>query len=376
MFLEKVAIVNFRNYVKAEVNPSKINLIFGLNAHGKTNILEAIYLLCLGRSFRTANNQELIRIGDSFFIVEGNVVLDSGIKKKVVIQFKEGKKEIAIDHKRLRSHSDIFGNFPIVVFSPEDYRITSGGPSERRRFLDLLLSQVSVKYLTSLQEYVRILKQRNKILQNIRDGLPIKETTLEPWTQQLVNTGSEIVEERYKFINDFSSLINPIYKQLTNSEDELRVSIESSIFVNESKSYQENFHTSLLKAKSKERLMGVTLVGPHRDDIIFQINGLDLRKFGSRGEHKSVLISIKMAEIKFINRKKDEKPILLLDDYYSELDKRREENILHSLQGLGQIFLTSPKESAFNTAFNFQKDVSFFYVEDGQIEKKSTRAHT
>lgn len=378
MFVERLALVNFRNYLKAEVNFSpKTNLIFGLNAEGKTNILEAISLLCLGRSFRTANNQELITSGDSFFLIEGNVVLECGINKNVVIHFKEGKKEIAIDHKRLTSHSEIFGNFPIVVFSPEHYRITSGGPAERRRFLDLLLSQVSIKYLRHLQEYVRILKQRNKILQQMREGLPIREATLEPWTENLVKVGSKIIEERCRFIDDFSSIINPTYREVTKSKDKLEVAIESSVVLNEKRRHEENFETSLLKVKNRERALGMSLVGPHRDDIVFKINGLDLRKFGSRGEHKSVLISIKIAEFKFISQKKEETPIFLLDDYYSELDNLREEKFFYLLDGLGQIFLTSPKEEVFARHFHSsvgENEVSCFFIESGGIETKATGA--
>ncbi|MFQ5823348.1 MAG: DNA replication/repair protein RecF [bacterium] len=378
MFFENLNILNFRNFVKAKASFSqKTNLIYGLNAQGKTNLLEAIYLLCLGRSFRTSSSQELIKNEASFFTIEGNIILDSGINKTVFLKcVNDRKKEIGIDHKRLKRHSEIFGKFPIVVMSPEDYKITLGGPLERRRFVDIFLSQVSVKYITHLQEYFRILKQRNKILQNIREGVPVNEAYLEPWTQSLVNFGSKIINERQKFINDFSTIISPIYRQVTESKDELEVSIESSITKNKNKPTEDNFLDALANVKNKERILGITLVGPHRDDMVFKINGLDIRKYGSRGEHKSVLITTKIAEFNFINQKKEETPIFLLDDYYSELDNLREEKIFNLLQGLGQTFLTSPKESVFNRTFqapvNKKEEVSFFYVENGQIEQKST----
>jgi DNA replication and repair protein RecF len=374
MFIEYLKVVNFRNYTRADVTfAKKTNLIYGLNAQGKTNLLEAIYLLCLGRSFRLAKNIELIKKGTSYFTIEGSLSLDSGLNKKVVIHYlKDGKKEIGIDGKRLKSHADIFGKFPIVVMSPEDYKITSGSPSERRRFIDIILSQVNILYLTNLQEYVKILKQRNKILQNMRDGIPVHESSIEPWTESLVKTGSKILEERQKFISEFSMVLKPIYRDYTNSKDELEVSMESSVPIRKDKSYEESFYSALEEAKKKERRLGVTLVGPHRDDIFFKINGLDIKKYGSRGEHKSVLISIKIAEFNFILQKKEETPIFLLDDYHSELDDLREQKVFYSLQNLGQIFLTCPKESVFNLTpypLNHRDEVSRFYIEDGKIEQ-------
>ncbi len=161
MHLEKLSIVSFRNYTEAEATfSSDLNLIYGLNAQGKTNFLEAIYLICLGRSFRVAKNQELVKKDSSFFIIEGTLTLDNQIKKKAVLRYiKDGKKEISIDRKKLTKHSKIFGQFPIVVMAPDEFKITSGGPSERRRFIDIFLSQVSLSYLTNLQEYNRILNR-------------------------------------------------------------------------------------------------------------------------------------------------------------------------------------------------------------------------
>lgn len=374
MFLEYLNLVNFRNYTKDEVKfTKKTNLIYGLNAQGKTNFLEAIYLLCLGRSFRRAKNIELIKKGASYLTIEGKLSLDSGLNKKVVLHYiKNGKKEIGIDGQRLKSHAEIFGKFPIVVMSPEDYKITTGSPSERRRFIDIILSQVNILYLTYLQEYVKILKQRNKILQNIRDGVAVQESSIEPWTQSLVNTGSKILEERRKFINDFSMVLTPIYRDYTNSKDELEVSIEYSVPMRKDKSYEESFYDVLQELKRKERVLGVTLAGPHRDDILFMINGLDIKKYGSRGEHKTVLISTKLAEFNFILQKKEETPIFLLDDYHSELDDSREEKVFYSLQKLEQLFLTCPKESVFNLTpypLNQHDGISRFYIKDGKIEQ-------
>lgn len=369
MFLEKLKVVNFRNYANSEtLFKTKLNLINGANAEGKTNLLEAIYLLCLGRSFRFANNQDMIKYGNDFFTVEGQFFFDNGIKKQVILQYiRDGKKEISIDRKKLSKQSQLFGQFPIVVMSPEDYKITTGSPAERRRFVDILLSQISLTYLSNLQDYARVLKQRNSILQSVREGVDISESTIEPWTNRLLTVGSAIVSQRYGFIREFSNIVNTIYKNYSASKDDLQISLSSTLSSVNQDSWIDKFRAGLAQVKNKERILGKTLVGPHRDDFIFTINGMDLKKFGSRGEHKSALISTKLAEFSIIKKRKEETPILLLDDFKSELDDTREVNVFDSLKDRGQIFFTSPKKKAFDS-FEQNSEFSRFFVEDGQIE--------
>ena len=375
MHLEKISIVSFRNYTEAEATfSSDLNLIYGLNAQGKTNFLEAIYLICLGRSFRVAKNQELVKKDDSFFTIDGILTLDNQIKKRAVLRYiRDGKKEISIDRKKLTKHSKIFGQFPIVVMAPDEFKITSGGPSERRRFIDIFLSQVSLSYLTNLQEYNRILKQRNRVLQQIRDGQGVSETSIEPWTQRLIEVGCEIINARNKFILEFSETLQAIYKKYTESEDLLKIFIESTVTIRHEICETEDFYSAIHPVSNKERILGTTLVGPHRDDLVFQINGMDLRKYGSRGEHKSVLVALKIAEFRYLKLKQDETPIMLLDDCYSELDNLREEKVFKSLKDLGQIFMTSPRESILDNQrgqFDNFSEISRFYIENGNIEHK------
>lgn len=374
--MSNLDVVNFRNYDKAKINFfQNLNILYGLNAQGKTNFLEAIYLLCLGRSFRLAKNKELVRSGTDFFKVEGKVVQDNHLEKKIVLKYVlNGRKETSLDRKRLKGHSEIFGQFPIVVMAPDEFKITEGGPAERRRFLDILLSQVSLSYLITLQEYNRTLKQRNKILQDLRDGKIIQESAMIPWTEKLIKNGCKIIKLRKKFIEEFAVILNSIYKQYSESKDNLNVYLDASIALTNLDLLEENFSKKLMALKAQEKRIGSTLVGPHRDELIFEINGFDLRKYGSRGEHKSVLISIKIAEFKYLNQCKDETPILLLDDCYSELDKFREERVFDSMQGLGQTFLTTPKESALTEHRDLVDrfgSVSTFRVNSGQIERLS-----
>lgn len=357
--------VNFRNYEKAEVNvASKIILICGLNAQGKTNFLEAIYLLCLGKSFRQAKNQDLLKIGSPHFTIEGHFKFDNQLDKVVALQYvMDGKKEVSVDRKRLPGYADVFGTFPAVVISPEDYRITTGGPAERRRFIDILLSQISFSYLSNLQEYQRVLKQRNKILQDIKSGLRITEATLEPWTVKLVEIGSKIIDERVRQLKDFVETLVPIYKKYSGSRDELALAIETQVSLHE---IEESYRAALKKLSSKEKILGRSLVGPHRDDLLITINGRDIRVYGSRGEHKSAVIAFKLAELQFIKKKKEETPIVLLDDCFSELDDVREKEVFFSLQGLGQMFITTPREKNFFETKS-AGEVTKYVVENGHI---------
>jgi len=371
MVLSKLALANFRNYNSAQLSFSDhLNLIYGHNAQGKTNLLEAIYLLCLGRSFRMVQNQEMLKHECDYFTVEGNLVLDNEISKPTVLRYvRDRKKEISVDRKKLRSHSELIGQFPIVIMAPDEFKITTGGPSERRRFIDILLSQVSLSYLKNLQEYYRILKQRNQILQDMKAGVDVSESTLTPWTQNLAGSAAEIVRTRFRFVREFAPILRSIYKKYTESEDALEMAIESVIDPADD-DFRKQFTAEIEKSKRKERALGTTVVGPHREDIIFTINGKDLRKYGSRGEHKSVLLSIKIAEFKFLKEKKEETPLLLLDDCYSELDKYREEKVFQSLQGLGQIFLTTPKKHEVFENMSFEtSDVATFTVENGEVTK-------
>ncbi len=370
MYVSDLALSGFRNYAAAEVSFSPhLNFIFGHNAQGKTNFLEALYLLCLGRSFRLANNQELLSSDTGSFLVKANIVKDNNLTSTIVVNYlRDGKKEISINRKRLQSHSKIFGQFPVVIMAPDEFKITTAGPSERRRFLDVLLSQVSISYLSDLQEYHRILRQRNRILQNLRAGHSVNEPEITPWTESLILFGCRIMRFRERFIRDFSAIVTGIYSSLTNSKDQLQMALQCSVGPGTSEGLEEQFWTKLRATRSKERMLGSTQVGPHRDDLTFLINEMDLRKYGSRGEHKSVLLALKVGEFKYLRQQLQETPLLLLDDCYSELDNCREESFLKSIDGLGQVFLTTPKENILlDHSRLFGGNTATFKVVKGQI---------
>jgi len=369
MHLQSLSLTSFRNYIHADVKFSpRINFIYGLNAQGKTNFLEAVYLLCLGRSFRAAKNQELIKKDAELFRVQGAFAHDNNIQKNIAVQYSHNaRKEILIDGKRLTSHAAIFGQFPVVVMAPDEFKITTGSPSERRKFIDILLSQVNVRYLAELQDYHRVVKQRNKLLQQIREGVRISEDSLRPWNEQIAILGAKITTFRLSFLKDFTGQAQHFYKKLTKRQDTIEIRIESTLDLYNREVNSQTYLDQLAMVNKKEKILGVTLIGPHRDDLVFNINDFDIRKYGSRGEHKSLLIALKVAEYHYILQRREETPIFLLDDCYSELDHFREQGVFDSFQKLGQVFMTSPKQD-FKEKKSSNIDALQFHVTDGQMQ--------
>ncbi len=346
MYLLSLSLSNYRNFTYADVTFSPdLNLIYGRNAQGKTNLLEAVYLLCLARSFRTKKNEDLIHEDSRSFTVSGRLVVQDDLTREIVVHCsRDVGKEIAVDGKRLARHSELVGSFPVVVMAPEDYGITQGAPAERRRFLDVLISQLDVTYLASLQEYQRVLRQRNRLLQAQREGKWVADNALAPWNETLVKHGTAITLKRKRVVAELAELLKELYREHTGTKDLLDVRLVSSIDAEPGVDAGARFLAALGRTRAQERALGRTVVGPHRDDLDLRINGRDLRRFGSRGEHKSALLCLKVAEFRLLRARKEVTPILLVDDYHSELDSQRERNVLEALVGVGQAFLTSPKE--------------------------------
>ena len=370
MILSALELNFFRNFVKESIRlDKKRNIICGENAQGKTNILEAIYLLCISRSFRTRHEREAVNFDSDFFTIKGEFCLDNGNIKNVIFHFtREAGKQITINRNRINKLSDYIGQFPIVLSSPEEYSLTSGPPAERRRFIDILLSQISIKYIHNLQDYYRIVKQRNKILNNRNYSNYKIDELLEPWNVSLIEKGSRIIFERMQFSEKFNDILKNVYSNLTVSNEKLDFKYNSKLKFYGLDEISKEYKEKLDSIKILELKQGITLLGPHRDDFLFQINGKELRKFGSRGQHKTVLIALTIAELKLIKEKINETPIILIDDLFSEIDKFREERIMNLLQGLGQTFITTTIE--INEAKKYSDDTSlrYFYIDDGKIK--------
>ena len=345
MILTSLELTDFRNYEHVSIEfGEKKNFLLGKNAQGKTNILEAIYLLCLSRSFRTNHEKEAIRFSTLHYTIKGVFKLDSGNVQTIIFHCSREKgKQITINRKRLSRASELIGNFPVVLSSPDEYILTIGPPPGRRKFVDILLSQIYKKYFSYLQDYHRVVQQRNTILSNWKISRINNHSIIDPWDQRLVEIGSKIIEYRDQFTISFSEILKSIYSELVINEEELTLRYRPNVFSNNMKidDIQTFFLDRLKQTRHQEIQRGTSLIGPHRDDFIFNINGQELRKFGSRGQHKTVLISLAIAQFNLIKEKTGEIPIILIDDLYSEIDSQREAKIIEVLNNMGQVFITS-----------------------------------
>ena len=339
MRLRKLHLQHFRNYESLEVEfHPELNILTGNNGEGKTNIIEAVYCLGLTKSFRAQNDQEMVRKGNSDFLIIGEFNNELNVYHRVAIHYGERKKTITLDHKRISRHSQLIGLFPMVLFHPEDHKITGGSPSERRRFLDLLLSQSDRNYLVQLQQYQKVIKQRNRLLLRIAEG-DASERELDGWDEEFCRLGYAITLSRIRLIREIEPRVEEFFRKISGRDDSLNLSYQSrsEICLDSADAYFQS-----VAAMRKEELSRMqTLVGPHRDDFAFLLNGNDVRKFASRGEQKSVLLAIKLAEYFYLKEKTQTYPILLFDDIYSELDEHRQENIVTHLFNAGQAFVTA-----------------------------------
>ncbi len=358
MYLKKLELLNFRNYEKAklEFNPG-CNIFYGDNAQGKTNIIEAIFLLCFSKGFRTQSEREIIQFNKAFARIEGHFVFDRHIEQKVIFLYSESEgKSIYLEEKKITRYSVLIGKFPVVLLSPDDYNIISGGPDGRRRLFDMLLSQEDATYLNTLQQYNRILKQRNKILLDFIRQKQYNAAILEPWNKNLIEYGSFVIKFRQAFVSEFCPLLARIYKELNFANESIDFSYRPSIPFQDEKDIQTIF-TSILNHNLKYELKrGITLKGPHRDDYDFKIDNNALKTYGSRGQHKSLLVALKLAEFYYLKKKREETPIILLDDLFSDLDRNRERTILAILQNTGQTFVTNAKKLEFINSLSQKKE--------------------
>jgi len=370
MILSALELNFFRKYVQESIRfDRKTNIFSGKNAQGKTNILEAMYLLCISRSFRTRHEREAVNFESDFFTIKGEFCLDNGNVKNVIFHFtRDEGKQVTINRKRINKLSDYIGQFPIVLSSPEEYSLTSGPPAERRRFIDILLSQISIKYIHNLQDYYRIVKQRNKILSDRHYSNHKIDELLEPWNESLIEKGSRIVFERVHFSEKFNDVLKNVYSNLAVSNENLDFQYNSKLKFPGLEEINKEYREKLDSITNLELKQGITLLGPHRDDFIFKINGKELRKFGSRGQHKTVLIALTIAELKLIKEKINETPIILIDDLFSEIDRFREERIMNMMQGLGQTFITTTIEIDEAKKYSNDASIRYFYIDNGKIK--------
>lgn len=353
MYIEKIKLQNFRNYEQLELDLNKnINIIYGNNAQGKTNILEAIFLSSFGKSFRTKKEKEMIKFNEQSAIVEifyqkkdreGKVKIEIG-----------NKKQISLNGIKLKKLSELLGNINIVIFTPDDINILKDGPAGRRRFLDMMIGQLRPNYVYNLNMYLKTIEQRNNYLRQIREENK-PENMLEIWDENLAEYGEKIYVYRNEFINKIANKINNIHKNITDAKEEIKIEYLSNC------DNKENYLKLLKERRKLDIIKGFTTKGIHRDDFVIYINDKEVSTFGSQGQNRTAVLSLKLSELQVVYDEIGEYPILLLDDFMSELDEERRKNFLNNIKNT-QVILTGTDKIELSDV-----EYSMFNVKEGKI---------
>ena len=336
MRLTKLRLNQYRNYAALDFVPfDGINVIVGDNAQGKTNAAEAIFLCAFGRSHRTPKDSDLIARG-----FEGGYVgaeIESLMGSNIIeIKLREGeRKKIFIDRQIASRTGELMGVLNVVMFAPEDLSIVKDGPAERRRFLDMELSQARPAYYYRLQQYNAAIRQRNALLKtsDMRPGM------LAMWDEQLATLGEGIMAERQRFVDSLSTIAYDLHKGITDGKENLSIGYQPNVSMDSPEGVREALLHALTSGAQDDLRRGFTQAGPHRDDMIIRLGDIDLRSFGSQGQQRTAALSIKLSELALLREEKGEPPVLLLDDVLSELDQTRQRLLLQSVKGC-QCFLT------------------------------------
>lgn len=357
MKIKSLDLQNFRNYDLLNIEFDKdTNIIYGDNAQGKTNILEAIYVSSTTKSHRGSKDREMISFNQDESHIKA-IVDKNGTPYRVDMHIKKNKsKGIAINGIPLKKASELFGMINVVIFSPEDLNIVKEGPAARRRFIDLELSQIDKIYLSDISNYNRVLMQRNKLLRDLSFNSGAFDT-LDVWDMQLEKFGTDIIKRRRKFVEDLNGIVEKIHSNLSGGKEKLVIEYEPN--VNDSE-----FEKQLEISRDRDLKTKMTNIGPHKDDICFKINGNDVRKYGSQGQQRTVALSLKMAEIELVKQIIHDNPILLLDDVLSELDGNRQNYLLNNINDIQTIVTCTGLDEFINNRFEINK---IFKVIDGKV---------
>jgi DNA replication and repair protein RecF len=369
LFLTQLTVTNYRNYKKCGLTfENKVNVILGENAQGKTNLMESIYVLAIAKSHRTSRDKELIKWDEEYAKIEGRVQKRmSSLSLELVISNKGKKAKVnSLEQKKLSSY---IGSLNVVMFAPEDLNLVKGSPQVRRRFIDIEIGQVMPVYMHDLNQYHHILQQRNHLLKQYNRDPGKNKVMLEILTTQLVEMAVKITNRRIHFLHLLQNWAEPIHKGISRGLETLKIQYNPSIDVSEDMDLSkmvEVYYEKFSKIKEKEIDRGITLAGPHRDDMQFFVNGKDVQVYGSQGQQRTTALSIKLAEIELIKSEVGEYPILLLDDVLSELDDYRQSHLLNTIQDKVQTFVTTTSVEGID--HETLKKAAKFYVTAGDIE--------
>lgn len=359
MIVRQIELHNFRNYKGLSLPLSdQVNIFYGDNAQGKTNILESIYVCSTTKSHKGSKDRDMIKIGEE----EAHIRMTlekKGVPHRIDMHLKKNKtKGVAIDGIPIRKSSELFGLMNVVFFSPEDLSMIKNGPAERRRFMDLELCQLNKLYLYHLSNYNKILVQRNNLLKQIGYQSSLADT-LDIWDAQLIEFGSRMIESRESFIKEMNEIVEEVHATLSGGKERLKIFYEPSTSA-------EEFAIKLKKSREQDIYRKMTHYGPHRDDISFFIGEENIKLFGSQGQQRTAALSLKLAELELVKRKIGENPVLLLDDVLSELDRKRQHHLLNCMEGIQTMITCTGLEEFVGDR---QKFNHIFHVENGMVNE-------
>ena len=361
MIIESIELKNYRNYenLQLELSPGT-NIFYGDNAQGKTNILESVYVCCTTKSHKGSKDKEMIRFGEDEAHIK-LTVRKQDVPYRIDMHLKKNKtKGIAVDGIPIRKASQLFGLVNVVFFSPEDLNIIKNGPSERRRFIDMELCQLDKVYVHSLVQYNKVLLQRNKLLKELGFH-PEYEATLDVWDEQLVRFGKEVIKARRAFIDQLGDIIKELHTKLSGGKENIEVIYDPD-------TEEEELEAAVRKSRQQDMKQKTTLAGPHRDDISFVVNGIDIRRFGSQGQQRTAALSLKLSELELVKKISRDDPVLLLDDVLSELDSSRQNQLLDAIQDIQTMITCTGLEDFVNHRFHIDK---IFKVEEGKVTSQN-----
>lgn len=361
MFVESVELENYRNYTSLhmEFDPGT-NVLYGDNAQGKTNVLESVYLCATTKSHRGSKDKEIIRFSQDESHIK-MIVRKDGVPYRIDMHLKKNKtKGIAVNGIPIRRASELFGIVNVVFFSPEDLNIIKNGPAERRRFVDLELCQLNRLYVHALVQYNRTLIQRNRLLKEIAFKPELLDT-LDIWDMQLASFGRDVIKSRREFTAQLNGLIRDIHSHLSGGREELVICYEPN-------TAEDDLESALRRSREADLKQRTTMAGPHRDDLSFVVNGIDIRRFGSQGQQRTAALSLKLAEIELVKKVVRDYPILLLDDVLSELDSRRQEHLLSGIKHIQTIITCTGLDDLVTHSFHIDR---IFQIVNGTVKEEN-----
>ena len=357
MIVKSLKLNQFRNYESLQLSFDKgTNLFYGNNAQGKTNILEAVYLCGTTKSHKGSKDREMIRFGEEE-AHKRMAISRSQSADEIDMHLKKNRpKGIAVNGVPIRKAAELLGIANFVFFSPEDLGIIKNGPAERRRFIDMELCQLDKLYLHELSNYNKVIIQSNKLLKECSFNSQYEEM-LDIWDMQLVKYGKKLIESRERFVKELGVIVAEIHRNLTGGREELMVRYEKNVSADE-------FERKLQTSRKRDLKVKMSMTGPHRDDLLFEVKGVDIRRFGSQGQQRTAALSLKLAEIELVKRAIKDTPVLLLDDVLSELDSSRQQYLLDSIHDIQTLITCTGIDDFIENKFQLNK---VFHVADGVV---------